>query len=347
MGTATHDWDTNPTGDEIGPSPDAALMSPTNFSGPPTSKAPYASHTRARHSESDERCVHPALGRTRREVTSPLPPRQSFGMEPAIPPQELIDHLVDVYFDFLHPQIRLLHRPTFIPWVQSGAFVSDHDSALLLMAMFALASRYSDQPEVDLFDRSLSRRSTDDDGRSVSGYCKSRNRWERGNGFLCQARGLFDGGIRNMENLEIKSRRLVKPSVRFVQAAALLSYAEIGLAASSRAYSLISTTVRLAYDCGLDRIDSHGTGRSECVGVEAGNMTVEFVRKEELRRAWWAISDMENFICMTRGRPRMIDYDNCRTKLPCDDSDWFEGREVLSVFLPANLSDLRASTDLP
>ena len=274
-----------------------------------------------------------------------MSPHQSSLIDPVLPPQELINHLVDIYFDFVHPQLRLLHRPSFLPWIRSGAFVSDRDSTLLLSAMFALATRYSDQPEVDLFDRSLSNNAENDDGRRVSG-CRRRKRCERGKGFLRQANRLFQSSIYDMEKLELESGRLPKPSIRFVQASALLSYAETGLAPSSRAYSLISAAVRLAYDCGLDRIDSYDT-RTKNDTVDAGNLRSEIVRKEELRRAWWTISDMENFICTTKGRPRMIDWENCRTKLPCDDRDWFEGREGPSFFLPASLSDLSASWDLP
>ncbi|SPO06597.1 uncharacterized protein DNG_09287 [Cephalotrichum gorgonifer] len=346
---AAHGEDMNPTGDDTWALLDAALLGPTTSPGPSHSQTPDdAFHARAPSSKPDEGYVHQAPEQVRRGIGSPQPPRQTSDIKPVLPPQNLINHLVDVYFDFLHPQIRLLHRPTFVPWVQSRAFVSDRDSTLLLSAIFALAARYSDQPEVDLFDRSLSSETENQDGRSVTEKHVCIKRWERGKGFLCQARGLFDGGINEIEKLELESRWLPKPSVRFVQAAALIGYAEIGLAASGRAYSSISTAVRLAYDFGLDRVDFCDTGRAENVGVGAEeDPTAEFVRKEELRRAWWAISDMENFICTTRGRPRMIDYDDCKTKLPCDDRDWFEGRESPSYFLPANLSDLRESPDLP
>ncbi|RTE69510.1 hypothetical protein BHE90_016108 [Fusarium euwallaceae] len=267
-----------------------------------------------------------------------------------LPPQELINHLLDVYFDCIHPQLRLLHRPNFLVWVRSGAFLSDRDDTLLLLsAMFALATRYSDQPEVDLFDRSLFNKSENNDRLGVSGDYTSRKRWQRGGGFLCRAKDLFHRGLDEMEKLELETGSLPKPSIRFLQASALLSYAEVGTAASTRAYSSISTSVRLAYDCGLDQVDGGNAVGAEQVGIDASrdNPKNEVEKKEELRRAWWAIADMENFICTVKCRPRMIDWAKCRTRLPSDDRDWFEGRETSTYFLPTGLSELHACPTLP
>jgi hypothetical protein len=253
---------------------------------------------------------------------------------------------VEVYFDFVHPQLRLLYRPSFLPRVQSGAFVSDRHSTLVLIAISALAARYSDQPEVDPFDRSLCKKLESDSGQSDSSY-RGRKRWERGKGFLIQANRLFKSEISRMEKLELESGRIQKPSITFVQAAAMLSFAIGGMGLNSCAYSMISISVRLAYDCGPDEIDRYDTNRSKQMSVDVDPPGTEWVKKEELRRAWWGVADLENFICTTKCRLRMIDWGKCKTKLPCDDKDWFEGRECVSFFLPASLYDLRAPLDLP
>jgi hypothetical protein len=97
----------------------------------------------------------------------------------------------------------------------------------------------------------------------------------------------------------------------------------------------------------LNKIDQYDNSGTEFVNDDADDPRNNIVKKEELRRAWWAIADLENFICTTRSIPRMIDWETCKTKLPCDDKDWFEGRECPSFFLPANLSDLQTFLDLP
>ncbi|ETI21751.1 hypothetical protein G647_05820 [Cladophialophora carrionii CBS 160.54] len=283
---------------------------------------------------------------TRRPIRSQLSWNQSSGKDLILPPKVLITHLVEVYFDYVHPQIRLFHQPSFVPWVESSSFVSDGYSTLLLLAMFSLAARYSDQPEVDLFDRSLRQMSgcrNTQDGASH----KIRKRWDRGKGFLSQANRLLMGEISKMDNLELKSGGMQRPSIALVQAAALLTFAQLGMGLNSRAFSILSMTVRLAYDCGLDQVDSYDKTMPNPKGTGVCSSRSIWVEQEELRRAWWAVADLENFVCVTKDRPRLIDWESCKTKLPCDDKDWFEGRDRPSVFLPVSLHDLRASLALP
>ncbi|KAB8074398.1 fungal-specific transcription factor domain-containing protein [Aspergillus leporis] len=241
-----------------------------------------------------------------------------------VPPQRLLSHLVEIFFDFVHPQVRVLHRPSFLSWIENGNFASDSHSILLILAICGLAGRFSGRPEND----------------SRFKYSK---RCQRGKGFLTRANRLFQREVLRMENLELELGSPQKPTFRFIQATTLLAFGEITSALSSRAYSLVSTAVRLAYDCGLDEIDSNLTQ----LDFEANDHRAECVKKEELRRVWWAISDMENFVCAIKCRPRLIDWSRCKTRLPCDDANWFQGREVPSSFLPASVYDLRESLDLP
>ncbi len=122
-----------------------------------------------------------------------------------------------------------------------------------------------------------------------------------------------------------------------MQAATLLGFAALAAGTTNRAYSLISTAVRLAYDRGLDKVDGASRGASLLDGDDAGDQS-ESIRTEELRRAWWCVADLENFISTIKSRPRLVDWEKCRTKLPCDDKDWFAGRECPSFYLPANFS---------
>jgi hypothetical protein len=64
---------------------------------------------------------------------------------------------VEIFFDFVHPQVRVLHRPSFLSWIENGNFASDSHSILLILAICGLAGRFSGRPEVDLFDLMLLR----------------------------------------------------------------------------------------------------------------------------------------------------------------------------------------------
>ncbi|KAJ6186924.1 hypothetical protein N7519_001832 [Penicillium mononematosum] len=260
-----------------------------------------------------------------------------------VPSKHLLSHLIEIFFDLVHPQMRVLHKPSFLLWIESGNSKSDPDSILLILTISALAARFSDKPKVDLFDRMLLHRSSSTQNNQIDSRFKCGKRCQRGKGFLTQANRLFHREALRLENLELDIGTPQKPTIRFIQATALLSFAEIAETLSSRAYSLVSAAVRLAYDYGLDKIDCDHMQPS----LEPSDHRTECVKKEELRRVWWAISDMENFICVTKCRPRLIDWSRCKTRLPCDDADWFEDHEVASSFLPVTVYDLRTSLDLP
>ncbi|KAL7947741.1 fungal-specific transcription factor domain-containing protein [Trichoderma barbatum] len=265
------------------------------------------------------------------------------GKDSVLPSIPLIIHLVEAFFDHVHPQIRLLHQPSFVDWVESGSYALDEHATLILSSIFSLAARYSDHPEVDLFDRMLLRQATGSCNTQDDAYYKSRKRWERGKGFLSQAYRLLMCETSRMDKLELESGEMQRPSITVVQAAAIVNFAQMGIGLSSRTYSLLSTTVQLAHDCGLDQVDCGDEVVLTPRASDSDALKSIWIKKEELRRAWWVIAYLENFICVTKDRPRMIDWGKCKTRLPCDDKDWFEGRHCLSEFLPANLDDLRAS----
>ncbi|UKZ74118.1 hypothetical protein TrVFT333_001777 [Trichoderma virens FT-333] len=260
-----------------------------------------------------------------------------------LPPSTLIIHLIDVFFDHVHPQIRLLHQPSFVDWVGSGSYAMDEHATLILTSMFSVAARYTEHPEVDLFDRMLLRRASANSGTPEEVYYKNRKRWERGKGFLSQANRLLISETSRMDKLEPGNGETQRPSIRVVQAAAIITFAQMGIGLSSRTYSLLSTAVQLAHDCGLDQVDCNDEIILTPRGTDPDACKTTWVKKEELRRTWWVIAYLENFVCVTKDRPRMIDWGKCKTKLPCDDKDWFQGRHCSSDFLPASLDDLRAS----
>ncbi|KAJ7647153.1 fungal-specific transcription factor domain-containing protein [Roridomyces roridus] len=69
-------------------------------------------------------------------------PRYSF------PETDLINHLMDLYFSNVHPTLPLLHRPAFQRSVAEGLHLRNHLFGALLLALLAVASRYSDDPRV-------------------------------------------------------------------------------------------------------------------------------------------------------------------------------------------------------
>ncbi|KAF9930487.1 hypothetical protein FBU30_000381, partial [Linnemannia zychae] len=67
--------------------------------------------------------------------------------EMPLPPRDLADHLIDTYFAYVHPNMPIVHKPTFMRLYRSSdPFI--RPPGVLLNAMFAIASRFSAHPEI-------------------------------------------------------------------------------------------------------------------------------------------------------------------------------------------------------
>jgi hypothetical protein len=255
-----------------------------------------------------------------------------------LPPKEVIEHLVDVFFVAVQPQFRLLHRPSLTQQLQDPIYLLKRSSTLLLNAVFALSARYSDDIRVELFDMSLIKALEPQSQRTNMCY-QSRRHYERGKGFARLANKLLEDKISEDRN-ELPGE-ISRQSIQMLQAVALLSYAELGAGIGPRAYYLISTCARMSYDFGLHEIDREEY-RNSFMATE-NLINSDWIRKEELRRLWWCIWDLDNFICTSMCRPRMMRTYKCQTKLPASDKNWFDGFKVPSAFLAGDLQRLTQS----
>ncbi|KAJ7497502.1 fungal-specific transcription factor domain-containing protein [Mycena latifolia] len=64
------------------------------------------------------------------------------------PETDLIISLLDLYFSNVHPTLPLLHRPSFERSVAEGLHLRNYQFGATLLAVLAVASRYSDDPRV-------------------------------------------------------------------------------------------------------------------------------------------------------------------------------------------------------
>ncbi|RDL40547.1 uncharacterized protein BP5553_00526 [Venustampulla echinocandica] len=205
---------------------------------------------------------------------------------PSLPSREIINHLVDVFFDVVHPQFRLLHRPTLTEQLHDPSYLATKEAAFLLNAIFALTARYLGDIRVELFDLSLLRRQSDKSSLSNTSLLnpsyQRKGRWERGQGLLQLANRLLQEEIAEAERLENKTGETQEPRIQLLQAAALLAFAELGMGISSRAHSMMSMCARMAYDLDLGSIDCDDYESQ----VELSLDKHSWIRKEELRRLW-------------------------------------------------------------
>jgi hypothetical protein len=76
----------------------------------------------------------------------PPPPPENRPYE--FPPLDLLEHLVQLYFDCVNIYIPLLHRPTFEKSLKAGLHVSDPDFGGVVMGVCGVAARYSNDDRV-------------------------------------------------------------------------------------------------------------------------------------------------------------------------------------------------------
>ncbi|KAH8924892.1 hypothetical protein BT69DRAFT_1332618 [Atractiella rhizophila] len=144
-----------------------------------------------------------------------------------LPDRPTQDHLLDLYMTYVHPHYPLLYKPHILrqyrAWATSqsgGATPSNIGKipTLLLLCIFALASRYSDS----------------DAPRKDGKY------WTAGEEYYNAAKRIL--------NQEYGSTKLVT-----VQALLLLAYRQIGIGAMSESWLYVGMAVRMSQDLGLFR----------------------------------------------------------------------------------------------
>ncbi|KAG0365251.1 fungal-specific transcription factor domain-containing protein [Gamsiella multidivaricata] len=67
--------------------------------------------------------------------------------EMPLPPRDLAEHLIKCYWTYVHPHIPIVHKSTFMKQYQNPD-PGKRPPIVLLTAMFSIASRFSDHPEI-------------------------------------------------------------------------------------------------------------------------------------------------------------------------------------------------------
>ncbi|KAJ9217475.1 transcriptional regulator family: Fungal Specific TF [Paecilomyces variotii] len=273
-----------------------------------------------------------------------LTPTSEVGL--MLPQYDVIVHLVQVYFESVQPQFHLLYRPSVLEQLYDGTLITLEHSPLLLNAMFALASKYTDDPRVHSFDASLLETSLSSDPSSSSDLgAGMRERWTQGRGFHQQASRIFHEKWMEFERREIETGISDEPALLLIQGTVLLSYATLTMGAIRQAHRLVSTCVQMAYDAGLDRVDYTEYLQSSNASQSHSNES-DWAKSEERRHTWWCIWELDSFLGSLRCQPWMINLSSCRTRLPVDDHDWFDGNRNSSPFLPNDIDEWRRVENL-
>ncbi|KAF5369399.1 hypothetical protein D9758_002493 [Tetrapyrgos nigripes] len=228
-----------------------------------------------------------------------------------LPPAELQEHLLDVYFRVVHPSFPVIHKRLFYDALCSGpptlysdtppsmsqAQTLDSDShttssrssssspynsrprrvpALLLFAIFSVAARYSNHPSIP---------------SKPSIYSSA------GDHYLEQA-------------IKILDKVYTNPRPSTCQALLVMGYQEVGVASMTRGWSFVGMAIRMAQDLGMHRSADRWT-RLGLGGRLFGDQELQ-----ERRRIWYGCVIMDKYVSAYIGRPLMIFERDFDTALP-------------------------------
>lgn len=195
----------------------------------------------------------------------------------------------------------ILNKPKFIqkyitqgrPELRNGSQVA-LETSLLFNGMLALAARFSTIP---CFDHLL----------QVNRGCQ----------FAKRAQNIYYESLRSIQT----------PSIEFLQGCTLLAWYTYLSGPDSQGWLLIGTCIRLAYELGINTVDTEVDGESCSINA------AEWQREEELRRVWWSVWELDTFASAIGCRPHAIDPARTAVKLPASDAAWFAGEPVESVLV--------------
>lgn len=184
-----------------------------------------------------------------------------------------------------------MHRPSFDhkfsyqnSWLEAETL--NAEDALVLNAIFALSSRFA-----------------------TFGFPPLLPASERGKPFAEAARKIILSNFNNFDQFDSDM-----PQLKCLQGCILLSYYLLTSTAGSQSWMMTGLCCRMAYEMDLDTTDS--------TPLPPGDVET-WLRREELRRAWWAIWELDGVASSLSRRPFSINRYSMAVNLPVSDEKWF------------------------
>ncbi|KAF1813354.1 hypothetical protein P152DRAFT_457716 [Eremomyces bilateralis CBS 781.70] len=205
-------------------------------------------------------------------------------------------HLVEVFFLHIQPWLPLLHRPRFTAYCSQH--LSHEPDALSKLPVDMKLLLYS------LF--ALSAR------HSNSPHFDLIDPRDRDEPFMKAARHAY---------AEARSTKI--SSLQYVQGCILLAFNDYTSELNAQSWILTGVCVRLAYEMELFEIDD----------PDSEDPQLDSTQKEEMRRAWWLIWELDTFGSMVSQRPFAVDRHQFSVNLPVSDNAWFSGNMCQSALL--------------
>jgi len=212
---------------------------------------------------------------------------------------------INLFFVKISNFVALFHRPRFYQKYKAdegcGARYQnlEMEDALILNALLALSARFSPSP-----------------------YFADTPLKDRGRPFARVAKSIYEDAM--------KLDQPAKPSLPLLQGCLLLAYYHQICGLTAQSWVLVGTCCRLAYGLDLNNVDKDLLGVDKDIQWTSPN---DWTEREERRRAWWLVWELDMFASTILRRPHTIDKSQMHVLLPVCDSEWFADTPVASNFI--------------
>ncbi|KAF0324107.1 fungal specific transcription factor, partial [Colletotrichum asianum] len=213
---------------------------------------------------------------------------------------ESLQLLTNLYFENM-TAFSLFHQPSFGDKIQ--AIPNTLHLSALMSSMFSISARFAADEALPL----------------AEAQCSSPHAYFHG-----LARKLIDQAIDECDD--------DPPPLCVLQALILCTFYELTRGVRGRAWRMVGTCVRVAYELRLHLVDSMAPTTPPSTTTELDQWST----MEERRRSWWAIWEMDVFASTVRRCPTAIGQDLNETYLPVPDDMWFKNTYQPSCLLDPN-----------
>ncbi|KAK1234865.1 hypothetical protein PQX77_001959 [Marasmius sp. AFHP31] len=220
---------------------------------------------------------------------------QDEGSDAALPPVALQDHLIDLYFTYIHPVYPVIHKSRFLTEYEARRAPepipakfsspkpesSQQADTLLLLSMYAITARFVDNMEP----------------KPANGRM-----WEAGVEYLEAARKMlsencsFVPATTDIDDHPAKIFDRSRPST--VQALLLLGYREFGVGSMEQGWIYIGMAIRMAIDLGLNSNSQHWK--------QHGHDLFSRDETQIRRQIWWICCLADRYGSVYMGRSILI-----------------------------------------
>ena len=227
-----------------------------------------------------------------------------------VPPQAAAE-LINLFFAKIQCFLPLLNNKRFIAKYGYIARLEGEcvgnlsaESYLMLNAMFSLSARFS-----------------------TATVFNTEDPLHRGDYFLAQALAVYNAPRGADEEL--------LSTLPYLQGLVILTFSVLQSGPSRRGWLLSGACTRLAYELNLHNIDADILSGE----TEVSKLSLEdWQYREERRRVWWIIWDLDTFASTMWSRPFSIDTHAGNVLLPISDDQWLRGERVASAPLNSDPS---------